>query len=433
MIFGTCLSGILIVFLAPAGRSDEASNRRELTRLNELTGTDPRKGAHYEILENKEQAKQLVQYALPLARDKQKQPLSYNSALVLGSVAAELKDMPAAETFLRVCMKQAVSLQSLRKLLESYGGLIELYYDQKQYDDAARICRELLELKTDDGTSRIVYRAYKTPTDEIEFVEDDNFDSARRLRPTVHQMLIKAVAKQGKYDQALKLVDGLIRQQDHWLERQLKGWVLREAGQLGDAAAIYEDVIRRVAKDDQIDAEMRDEYSQRYRYELSNLYVEMKKIDKASEQLEYLIKSNPEEPGFYNDLGYILADADMRLDEAEKLVKKALDLDREKRKAHEDFDPKTDHDNGAYLDSLGWVYYKQKKLKAAKEMLQKAVEDKSSQHLEIYDHLGDVHLALGERDAALTAWREGLKHVTDSRRDQERRATVERKLEMHKK
>ncbi len=431
IIFGTCLAALLL--MGASARADEAADRRELTRLNEVTGGEPRAGALMELLENKEKTKHLIQYALPLAREEKTDLLHYNSALLLGLAAAEMKDMPAAEAYLRVCMKQAAKLQSVRKLLESYGGLIELYYGQKQYDAAARICRELLDLKTDDGTPRIVYRAYSTRSDETDFFEEDSFDSAKRLRPTVHQMLIKALAKQGKYDQALTLVDGLIKQQDHWLERQLKGWVLKEAGKLPEAAKVYEDVISRVNKDDQIDSEVREEYSTRYRYELSNLYVEMNKIDKASEQLQQLIKANPKQPGFYNDLGYILADHDMKLDEAEKLVQKALDLDRAQRKESKDFDPKTDHDNGAYLDSLGWVYFKQKKLKEAKELLQKAVEDKSSQHIEIYDHLGDVHMALGDREAALAAWQEGLKHVReDDRREQERRAAVQRKLEKYK-
>ncbi len=58
--------------------------------------------------------------------------------------------------------------------------------------------------------------------------------------------------------------------------------------------------------------------------------------------------------------------------------------------------------------------------------------EKEAQHLEIFDHLGDVHLALGERDLAIKAWQKGLEVVTDNRRDQERKTVVERKLEKAK-
>lgn len=113
-------------------------------------------------------------------------------------MSAEQKDMKAAEAFLRVCTDKAAKLQSVRKLLQSYGGLIELYYENKQFGDSARVCRELLDLKTDDGKPRIVYRAIKTRNGGVDFVEDDAFDSAKRLRPTVYQTYVKAARQAGQ-------------------------------------------------------------------------------------------------------------------------------------------------------------------------------------------------------------------------------------------
>ncbi|KKU44508.1 MAG: Pyridine nucleotide-disulfide oxidoreductase, partial [Microgenomates group bacterium GW2011_GWA2_46_7] len=56
-----------------------------------------------------------------------------------------------------------------------------------------------------------------------------------------------------------------------------------------------------------------------------------------------IFELGPDNPEALNYLGYIYAEENRNLDEAEQLVKKALDIDP---------------DNGAYLDSLGWVYYK---------------------------------------------------------------------------
>ena len=119
----------------------------------------------------------------------------------------------------------------------------------------------------------------------------------------------------------------------------------------------------------------------------------------------------------------------MKLDEAEKLIRKAIDLDRKRRKANPRFDPDKDRDNGAYLDSLGWVMYKKENYKEAKEVLLKAVEDKAAQHIEIYDHLGDTLLKLGETEAAVTAWRKGIDFVGDGRRDQQIKAKVQKKID----
>jgi tetratricopeptide (TPR) repeat protein len=362
-----------------------------------------------------------------------KQPLRYNASIVLAEVSGELGDLKAAERFYRVCMEEAAKLQSTQKLLESYGGLIDLLYNNKKFEESAKVCQELLELKTDDGKPRIVLNAVTTRFGDTDFVEDDSFDTARRLKPAVHRLLIQAVAKQKKYDQALQLADTLIKTRDHWLERQLKGWVLREASKYKEAAEVYEDVLDRVTKDRTLEADDKDTYQERYRYILSNIYIDLKDVDKAAKHLDVLLEKHPDDPGYNNDLGYILADNGMQLERAEKLIRKALDLDRTRRKKDPNLKPEDDRDNGAYLDSLGWVLYKQKKFEEAKKYLLLAVEDKDSQHIEIYDHLGDVYIALGDRKQALATWKKGLEFATDSRRDRDRVAIVQKKIEMHSK
>lgn len=421
----TALAGFALS--APA-RADQASAKQELERLNKITGLEPLQGALKGLLDDPKLAKETIQLALPKAKNKDQKDLSYNAAFALGLAAAEQKDLKTAEAFFRVCMDQAAKLQSVRKLVQAYGTLIELYYNDKKYADSARISRELIDLKTDDGKPRIVYRAFTDERGETDFIEDTSFDSARRIRPLVKQTLVKALAKQGKTEQALKLVEELIKGESDWRDQHLKVWVLREAGQAAKAAELLEDVVTRVQKDADLSADDKEDYTRAFKYELSNLYVEQKKIDKAAEQLEYLVKKYPDEPGFQNDLGYILADNDKRLDEAEKLIRRALELDEARRKKRAGYDPKADQANGAYLDSLGWVLYKKKDYEGAKKYLQQAVEDKAAQHIEIYDHLGDVLIALGERDAAIRAWQKGLEVVGESRRDQERKAAVERKL-----
>jgi len=408
----------------------EDALKKELAQLNLLTGGEPMRGALKTLVDDKKRAEALLKYGLPAA---QKKELTYNAALVLGLVAAELKDMKTSEAYLRVCMDKAAKLQSMEKLKQSYGLLIELYYDYKQYADSARICRELLELNTDDEKKRDVRRTFVDRFGEVEISEpQDGFKTALRLRPYVLEIYVKATAKQGRFDQAIKLVDNMLKGKGDWLDLHLKGWVLKEAGKMEDAASVYEDVIKQVSKDRRLEEDEKDDYIERFRYEVSNVYVDLKKIEKASGHLEYLIKKRPDNPSFYNDLGYIWADHDMKLDEAEKLIRRALELDRERRKKSKTFDPKTDHDSGAYLDSLGWVLFKQKNYKDAKDALLKAVEDKSAQHLEIFDHLGDVHLALGERDLAIKAWQKGIEVASETRRDQERKALVEKKLDKAK-
>jgi tetratricopeptide (TPR) repeat protein len=146
--------------------------------------------------------------------------------------------------------------------------------------------------------------------------------------------------------------------------------------------------------------------------------------------LQALVKKDPENPTYKNDLGFIWADHDMNLEESEKLVREAIEQDRKKRKKLEDLTPDEDKDNPAYLDSLGWVLFKKKAFKEAKKYLLEAVESKEGQNIEILDHLADVHVALGEKDDAIKIWEKALKSEpeTKSKREQERRVIVEKKL-----
>jgi len=115
------------------------------------------------------------------------------------------------------------------------------------------------------------------------------------------------------------------------------------------------------------------------------------------------------------------------------LIRKALELDEKARKKllEEGKIDKTtaDQANAAYLDSLGWVLYKNKKYKEAKKNLMEAVkDDDEGAHLEIWDHLADTHVALGETKEAVDIWLKALKFEDVSKRDAERRKKITEKL-----
>jgi tetratricopeptide (TPR) repeat protein len=408
------------------------SLHEQLLALNRLSGDDAVNGRYRALLDHPRAAKKLLAVAKTMVKDKA-QPFNYNTAFILAHLAEEFKDLDAAETFYRVCVDWGRKLESGRKLSQAFVSLIALFYDNQKYEASARACKEFLEFKTDDGKPRIYYLATEVEEEgEPVFVELESYDPLRRHKPSVHRLMIQAIAKQGKFDEASKLVETLIKANPRdWLDLQLKGWVLREAGKYREAARIYEDVLEKINADKELEAAEKEPYLEKYRYALSTIYIDLNQVDKASAALKELLAKKPNNPTYNNDLGYIWADHDMNLPEAEKLIRKALEEDRKLRKK-ENLKPEEDRDNGAYLDSLGWVLYKQKKYKEAREALEKAVEDKESQHIEIYDHLGDVYSALGEKERAIEAWKKGLGFVTSSKRDQERKALVEQKLKANK-
>jgi tetratricopeptide (TPR) repeat protein len=422
----------MVFALTAATVPDQGSAiRREISEIGQVTGDEAYDAQLAALQKDPAHAKKLLAAGLEMAKANDP-ALNYTAALILGQLAGELKDYQACERLYRVCMSAAVKLYSPKKILQAYGDLIETLYDGKKYTEALRVCQELLEIKTGDATPRKYFYIIEDRFGDFGFQEDTDFDLTRDLRPAIHQMMIQALAKEGKFEEALKQTDTLVRASESWRERQLRAWVLREMGRYAEAAKVYEDVLERIAKDQELTQKGKDVYSDRYRQVLSNIYVEAKQIDKAADHLKVLLDRHPDDPGFYNDLGYIWADNDMNLKEAEELIRKALDLDRDQRKKSPSYNAAEDHDKGMYLDSLGWVLFKQKNYEEAKKYLIEALKDKEAQHIEIFDHLGEAYIALGQRDAAVDAWRKGVEVARPERSEQERKAEVEKKIQKNK-
>jgi tetratricopeptide (TPR) repeat protein len=242
-------------------------------------------------------------------------------------------------------------------------------------------------------------------------------------------LLIRQKAKQDKSAQMVKLTDSLAKAlPDNWTVLYLKGFAESAAGESDQAAKTWEDVLKRVEKDESVknDKEFGSDFIKEMHLRLSNVYVDVNQIDKAADHLKDVLAEDPDDPGANNDLGYIWADHDMNLDEAEKMIRKALDEDRKRRQ--KDPDQNSGADNAAYLDSLGWVLFKKKKYQEAKVPLLEAVKDKDGKHVEIYDHLGDVHMALGEKAEAIAVWKEALKLETEGKREKDIKTKVDKKL-----
>jgi Flp pilus assembly protein TadD len=125
---------------------------------------------------------------------------------------------------------------------------------------------------------------------------------------------------------------------------------------------------------------------------LGAIYERQKFFDKAEEEFKKVLQVNPKNAPVLNYYGYMLGDRGMRLDEAEALVQRALD--------EEPY-------NGAYLDSLGWVYFKENKLVEAEATLRKAVE-REAHDATIHSHLGDIYAKTGRADLAAMEWEKSL-------------------------
>ena len=117
-------------------------------------------------------------------------------------------------------------------------------------------------------------------------------------------------------------------------------------------------------------------------------YEREKKYDAAEAEFRKVLAANPQSAATLNYLGYMNADRDVRLEESLSYIKTAVSLEPT---------------NGAYLDSLGWAYFKLGKYDLAEENLTKASLRMGSDPT-VQDHLGDLYQKTGRLKLAAAHW-----------------------------
>jgi tetratricopeptide (TPR) repeat protein len=128
------------------------------------------------------------------------------------------------------------------------------------------------------------------------------------------------------------------------------------------------------------------------RFLLGAAYERTGRREQAVAEFRRLLGTDPEYHAALNYLGYMFAERGENLDEAQKLIEKAVALEP---------------DNGAYVDSLGWVYYRLGRYEQARTALERATRLENGDGT-VQEHLGDVYGALGQPERAGEAYRRAL-------------------------
>ena len=402
------LVGVLALNAQTPARADEKDDlRQKALALNDVTGDDTVNGEIKAMVNKPEDSKKLLKTAVAMSKEKE-QPFNFTAAYILGTTADLLKDTESAKTFFWICAEEAAKLQSAEKLVQAYTGLIsviDLDYLDKKYDASSKLSQQLLEMMEKQGVS---------PAGKAEVIWG----------------IVRGWAKQGKVAEANKMVESFLKAKDNdWHRLEVKGKLKIELNENEEARKIYEELVGRVEKDKTLDEDEREDRKENFQYTLSGIYIELNKPDNAIEILRKLLAKNPTSSTYNNDLGYVLADNNKELDNAEKMIRLALEEDRKLKAKIPDLPPEVSKDSTAYLDSLGWVLFKKKDFKGAKKELLEATKDPvAGQHVEILDHLAEVHMALGEKAEAIAVWKKALTQEVTSARDKERKAAIEKKL-----
>ena len=206
------------------------------------------------------------------------------------------------------------------------------------------------------------------------------------------------IAEKGRVDEGIKALEKLTKNTDEDLDVfSAMTNIYQRARKFDDAQNVLNTANRRFPGDERI-------------YFLQGaLYEKQKKFGEAEQQFRKALEIDKDNAAVQNYLGFILADRGLKLDEAAALTQKAV---------------KADPTNGAYLDSLGWVYFKMNRLEMAEEYLKKAIIFTNTD-ASIHDHLGDVFFKTKRLDDARREWAKAVE-LSDDREEIDR---VKKKLD----
>jgi tetratricopeptide (TPR) repeat protein len=341
---------------------------------------------------------ELVRMMLEAARGRLAEPrsgkLAYTTRVLLATLAGRTKQLALAESLYRSCLDRPEGLRELES--DVYSGLLQVLLLQHRGREVVELCRE--GLKTAQATNRVLF----------------------------HQRMAWAYRELGDFKEALTAIESAIRdagERELPMMRRARLGILSQAGKHDEAIAEGQKLI----KDYPFGEELRDT-----RMALSSAYLEAGKYEQSEAQIQLVLDKDPNDAMANNNLGYQWADRNKNLDEAEKMIRKAIDLDKTQRNSGTSLGPDSDRDNAGYLDSLGWVLFRRGKLEVARQELQKAVSlPEGAEDPVVWDHLADVLFRLGKKEEAANAWKKAVTlYESGARPSDERLKEIREKLRL---
>ncbi len=283
--------------------------------------------------------------------------------------------------------QSAVLPSRRRSLAILYQGLGQLYKERQNYQAAIFTFNELGHLgdEEDRRARLLVMDTYRSAKDLPKALQAGKEALAKYPSdPAIRSSQALLLGENEQTDEAVKMLRVQLTKSEADRDTYLN------IAQVYERAKRYKEAEEAARAAEVLPGRPRD--NEMVWFILGAIYERQKFFDRAEDQFKKALAVNPKNASVLNYYGYMLGDLGQRLDEAADLVQRAL---------------KEEPYNGAYLDSMGWIYYKQNKLTEAEATLHQAV-DRDSHDPTIHSHLGDVYAKLGRSELAAAEWEKSL-------------------------
>jgi tetratricopeptide (TPR) repeat protein len=339
------------------------------------------------------------------------------AAALLGDAYERSGDPKVAEMLVRlqIAAGQERRARELVDRLDDEGGAVErrlvvgwLRLAARQPERARAIADEVLASGESSGARLLAGAAL-----EVAGQADLALAQLRRV-PTqssdfvaAEERIVRVLRVGGRYREAVELLGGAIAevsagaQAGAAIADQLEDLLAQLHERAGNAELATRGLERALERHPQ---------SQTLAFALAAVYQRTGKWERAVDMVRSVVlRRDPDSPQALNFIGYALAERGVRLDEARRLLEKALALKPS---------------SGEIADSLGWLFVKLGQLDHAERLLLRA-DRLAPEEPEILQHLGELYVKKADRARALEAYRRALSHHPE---DQLRRAVEEQIL-----
>jgi tetratricopeptide (TPR) repeat protein len=291
----------------------------------------------------------------------------------------------------------------LRALLFTQVGIVRSL--QTRYDEAVAAFNNVRFFSDADQRIRIDLMIADTYKDAKDIDRAESIiNAALQGSPNERELHIARadiLARRGRTDESVAVLEKLAggRDPDLDLVASIVG-VYENASRFSEAQAVLDKASKSFPADKQV-------------YFLQGaLYERQDKVAEAEQSFRKALELDKNNPSILNYLGYMMADHGKNLEEALGMIQKAVDADPI---------------NGAFLDSLGWVYFKMDRFDLAEQFLKRAVAFAAT-NATMHDHLGDLYYKTGRLQEAQASWTTGLQFADEP----EEAARIRQKLEQLK-